>query len=76
LLKSAGMARFMNKHVAGIFVPEDLIQQMQQSKDKVATSIEIASRLIEQLKPMCQGIHIMPIGWDKIVPKVLEASGL
>jgi len=76
LLKSAGMARFMNKHVAGITVPEDLIQEMQESKDKVATSIEIASRLIKQLKPMCQGIHIMSIGWDKIVPRVLEASGL
>jgi methylenetetrahydrofolate reductase (NADPH) len=76
LLKSAGMARFMNKHVAGICVPENLIQQMQESKDKVASSIEIASRLIKQLKPLCQGIHIMPIGWDKIVPQVLEASGL
>ncbi len=76
LLKSAGMARFMNKHVAGICVPEDLIQQMQESQDKAATSIEIASRLIKQLKPLCQGIHIMPIGWDKIVTQVLEASGL
>ena len=76
LLKSAGMARYMNKHVAGISVPEDLIQRMQQSKDKAATSIEIASSLIKQLKPMCQGIHIMSIGWDKLVPEVLEASGL
>jgi methylenetetrahydrofolate reductase (NADPH) len=76
LLKSAPMARFMNKHVAGICVPENLIQEMQESKDKVATSIEIASRLIKQLKPLCQGIHIMPIGWDKIVGQVLEASGL
>ena len=76
LLKSAAMARYMNKHVAGICVPENLILQMQESQDKVATSIEIASRLIKQLKPMCRGIHIMSIGWDKIVPKVLEASGL
>ncbi|MCX5669674.1 MAG: methylenetetrahydrofolate reductase [Candidatus Omnitrophica bacterium] len=76
LLKSAGMARYMNKHVAGICVPENLIQEIQESKDKVVTSIEIASRLIKQLKPMCRGIHIMSIGWDKIVPQVLEASGL
>jgi len=76
LLKSAAMARFMNKHVAGINVPESLIIQMEESKDKVATSIEVASRLIKQLKPMCQGIHIMSIGWDKVVPQVLEASGL
>jgi len=76
LLKSAGMARYMNKNVAGITVPENLIQQMQQSKDKVVTCIEIASRLIKQLKPLCRGIHLMPMGWDKIVPGVLEASGL
>ena len=76
LLKSAGMARYMNSNVAGISVPQELIAEMDSSKDKVATSIEIASRLIKQLKPMCQGIHIMSIGWDKIVPQVLEASGL
>lgn len=76
LLKSAGMARYMNKNVAGICVPEELVLEMEQSKDKAATSIEIASRLIKQLKPLCRGIHIMPIGWDKLVPEVLKASGL
>lgn len=76
LLKSAGMARYMNKHVAGVFVPDNLIKEMEEAKDKAAVSIEIASRLIRKLKPMCRGIHIMPIGWNKIVPRVLEASGL
>lgn len=76
LLKSAGMARYMNKNVAGVFVPDGLIKEMEESKDKAAQSVEIASRLIKELKPMCDGIHIMPIGWDKAVPKVLDASGL
>lgn len=76
LLKSAGMARYMNKNVAGVFVPDNLIREMEETKDKSAKSIEIASRLIKELKPMCQGIHIMPIGWDKKVPQVLDASGL
>jgi len=76
LLKSAGMAKYMNKNVAGVFVPDNLIKEMEETKDKVAKSVEIAARLIKELKPMCQGIHIMPIGWDKVVPKVLEASGL
>jgi 5,10-methylenetetrahydrofolate reductase len=76
LLKSAGMAKYMNKNVAGVFVPDDLIKEMETTKDKVAQSVEIASRLIKQLKPMCQGIHIMSIGWDKYVPRVLDASGL
>jgi methylenetetrahydrofolate reductase (NADPH) len=76
LLKSAGMARFMNKNVAGVSVPDEFIKEMEEAKDKTAKSVEIAARLIKELKPMCQGIHIMPIGWDKVVPKVLEASGL
>ncbi|MCX5714843.1 MAG: methylenetetrahydrofolate reductase [Candidatus Omnitrophica bacterium] len=76
LLKSAGMARYMNKNVAGVFVPDNLIKEMEETKDKSAKSIEIAARLIKELKPMCQGIHIMPIGWDKKVPLVLDAAGL
>ena len=76
LLKSAGMARYMNKNVAGVFVPDNLIKEMEETKDKQGQSVEIASRLIKELKPMCQGIHIMPIGWDKVVPRVLDAGGL
>jgi len=76
LLKSAGMARFMNKNVAGVCVPDGLIKEMETAKDKVAQSVDIASRLIKALVPMCQGIHIMPIGWDTKVPLVIEASGL
>lgn len=76
LLKSAGMAKYMNKNVAGVFVPDNLIKEMEETKDKVAQSVDIASRLIKELKPMCQGVHIMPIGWDKVVPRVLDASGL
>lgn len=76
LLKSAGMARYMNKNVAGVSVPETLIKEMENAKDKVAQSVEIAARLIGELKPLCRGIHIMPIGWDKKVPLVLDAAGL
>jgi len=76
LLKSAGMAKYMNKNVAGVFVPENLIKEMEETKDKVAKSIEIAARLIKELKSLCQGVHIMPIGWDSKVPLVLDAAGL
>jgi methylenetetrahydrofolate reductase (NADPH) len=75
-LKSAGMAKFMNKNVAGVFVPDDLIERMASAEDKVKTGIEIAAELIKQLKGMCQGVHIMAIGWEKKVPLVLDAAGL
>lgn len=76
LLKSAGMARFMNKNVAGVFVPEHLIREMTETKDKVKTSIEIAARLVKGLKDLCHGVHIMAIGWEKRVPQVLDEAGL
>lgn len=76
LLKSAGMARFMNKNVAGVFVPDNLIEEMDRAEKKVDQSIEIAARLIDEVKGICQGVHIMPIGWEKRVPAVLDAAGL
>jgi len=75
-LKSAGMARFMNKNVAGVFVPDELINKMAEAEDKTQTGIEIAANLIAELKDVCQGVHIMAIGWEKKVPTVLEAAGL
>jgi len=75
-LKSAGMAKFMNKNVAGVFVPEELIERMADAEDRVQTGIAIAAELIKQLKDMCQGVHIMAIGWEKKVPLVLDAAGL
>ena len=76
MLKSAGMARFMNKNVAGITVPDALIQEMEKAKDPVEKSIEISARLIKELKGLCHGVHIMPIGWERKVPAVLDAAGL
>jgi len=75
-LKSAGMARFMNKNVAGVFVPEELIEQMTKAEDRTVTGIEIAAKLIKELKGICHGVHIMAIGWEKKVPAILDAAGL
>lgn len=90
LLKSAGMARYMNANVAGVLVPDGLIKEMAEAgeKDKSAraegkkadfrtkASIEIAARLIRDLRPHCAGVHLMPLGWGHHVPAVLEAAGL
>jgi len=76
LLKSAGMARFMNENVAGVHVPDPLIQAMAKAEGRVHKSIEIAARLIGEIKDLCQGVHIMPIGWERHVPAVLDAAGL
>ena len=75
-LKSGGMARFMNKNIAGISIPEELIDKMSKTEDKVRTGLEIAANTIRELKDMCQGVHIMAMGWEKKVPAMLDAAGL
>ena len=76
LLRSAGMARFMNKNVAGVHVPDSLIEEMDKAENRAQKSIEIAARLINEMQSMCQGVHIMAIGWEKRVPEVLDAAGI
>jgi methylenetetrahydrofolate reductase (NADPH) len=78
LLKSATMARYMNTNVAGINVPDNIITEMEQTKkeDRKKKSVEIAARIVRQVKPMCQGIHFMPLGWDDLVPQVIQEAEL
>jgi 5,10-methylenetetrahydrofolate reductase len=78
LLKSAGMARFMNSNVAGVNVPDELIEEIGTvpRSDRPARAVEIGARLIRQVKGMCQGVHIMTLGWERYVPQLLEEAGL
>jgi len=76
MLKSSAMAYRMNANVPGVFVPGQLIKEMEDAKDKPEQSILITSRLIKQFKQLCRGVHIMPIGWNRFLPQVLDASGL
>jgi methylenetetrahydrofolate reductase (NADPH) len=76
LLKSVGMARYINKHVEGASIPEAFIDRLMKASDREKTSIEIAGDLIRELKPLCQGIQIIPIGWEKQIPALLDYVGL
>ena len=77
--KSAGMAKFMNKNVAGINVPQEMIDELAADKEKAKagiTGVEIAARIIKECKPYCQGLHIMALGWEDKVPELLKQAGL
>ena len=80
LLTSAPMARFMNKNIAGVFVPQDLIDEMAGApKGKaIQKGIEIAGRMIKRIKDenMCDGVHIMAIGKEELVPEIMEKAGI
>ena len=78
LLVSAGMAKYMNKNVPGIFVPDALVKEMADApKDKrLEAGIRIAGRMIKQLREekICDGVHVMAIGKEECVPDILRAS--
>jgi methylenetetrahydrofolate reductase (NADPH) len=78
LLVSPGMARYMNKNVPGIFVPDELIQEMADAEKgkKIEAGIRIAGRVIRQLREqkVCDGVHIMAIGKEDRVPDILKAA--
>ena len=80
LLSSARMAKYMTENVPGIFVPQVLIDELSQApKEKMlAKGIEIAGRTIAALKKdsICDGVHIMAIGREEVVPDILAAAGL
>jgi len=80
LLVSARMAKYMNENVPGIFVPRDLIDELEGAPKGEALNkgIEIAGRMIARLKKesVCDGVHIMAIGKEEVVPDILAAAGL
>ena len=76
--KSAGMAKFMNKNVAGVHVPQWMIDELAADKEKAKagiTGVELAAKVIKECRPYCQGLHIMALGWEAKVPALLELAG-
>jgi 5,10-methylenetetrahydrofolate reductase len=80
LLTSAPMARFMNKNVAGVNVPQDLIDEMASAPKgrAIEKGIEIAGRMIKRIRDenMGDGVHIMAIGKEERVPDIMAAAGI
>ena len=77
--KSAGMAKFMNKNVAGVHVPQDMIDALAADKERAKagiTGVEIAAKIIKECRPYCQGVHIMALGWEDKVPALMEMVGI
>ncbi|MBU1652191.1 methylenetetrahydrofolate reductase [bacterium] len=71
-LKSAKMARYMNQNIPGITVPDQLIDRMEKAEDRIAESVAICREIIEGCRGLCHGVHVMPIGWYSIVPKIFD----
>jgi 5,10-methylenetetrahydrofolate reductase len=80
VLKSVGMANFLNNFVPGIKVPQELIEELKASGkgNALETGMNITARHIRELREqnICDGVHIMAIGMEDKVPLILQKSGL
>lgn len=77
--KNVGMCKFMNANVAGVHVPDEMLDELRADKEKTKagiTGLEIAARIIRECRPYCQGVHIMSLGWESKIPTLLEMAGL
>lgn len=75
-LKSAAMAAYLNANVPGVSVPAPLVRELDAATDRLAKSVDITARLIRRLKPLCQGVHLMALGWEAHIPRILQAADL
>ena len=80
VLTSLGMAKYMNRAVPGIMVPDPLLEEMGSvpKEEALRKGMEICARHIRFLKEnqICDGVHIMAIGKEEIVPEILAMAGL
>ena len=72
ILKSAKVARFMNKNIPGIYIPQSIVDELENSKDPLKTGIEISARIAKGLKNKVNGLHIMAFGIEDSIPDFLK----
>jgi 5,10-methylenetetrahydrofolate reductase len=72
LLKSAGMARYVTANIPGLKVPPHLVAELESAANPAAAGMEIARRLIAGVRPFCDGVHIMAMGKEDLIPEIIE----
>ena len=75
LLKSVGMARYMQRHFEQVHLPEDFITRIQKAPERVRECVQIAGELVAALKKQgAAGVLISTIGWEDKLPAILGAA--
>ncbi len=77
-IKSIGAARYMQKNVSGMIVPEELITRIKGSENKKQEGLNVCVETIQRLQEIegVAGVHVMAIAWEEVVPEIVERSGL
>jgi methylenetetrahydrofolate reductase (NADPH) len=76
--KSTGMARYMRDYVPGIHVPDEIIERLENADDVKEEGQKITLELIEAIEEIegVSGIHLMAVGWEEAVPRIVAKAGL
>jgi methylenetetrahydrofolate reductase (NADPH) len=74
-LKSLKMAFYMNDNIPGVFIPESVIQRLQNAGDIEEEASSIAAEIFKEIKPMCDGVHFMPVRANNLVARILDKVG-
>ena len=77
-LKSARMAEFMKFKIAGMEVPDVVIERMRTAEKPRREGVKICVEIIEQVRDIkgVHGVHIMAIDWEQMVPRIVDRAGL
>ena len=76
ILRTAGMARFLNRHLKSGLVPDWIIQKLARAPDRQKASIEIFTDIVTGMKDLCQGVHIITIGGEEKLKLYLDSAKL
>jgi methylenetetrahydrofolate reductase (NADPH) len=75
LLKSAGMARYIDRNIKGVSIPPDMIRRIQKASDKPKECIRIAAEIISRIKEMgMAGVLVSTVGWEDRLPQILDEA--
>ncbi len=76
LLKSAKNAQFINRCVPGVNIPDSIIERLAQAPDPLQEGITIAAEQVKLAQSICQGVHLMAVKREDLIPEILERAGV
>lgn len=76
LLKSAKNARFINKYVPGVDIPQATIDRLAAATDPLEEGVKIAAEQVKIAQQMCQGVHMMAVKREDLISKILDLAGV
>ena len=76
LLKSAKNAQFINKYVPGVHIPDSIIERLANAEKPLQEGVKIAAEQVKQAQTMCQGVHLMAVKKEDLIPDILDLAGI